>query len=132
MHHRMSPAKASTLKTSNSTAAAAKKPQPTDPSTVNINAGQQLLQGLQLLIGLLNRAVCLHIAGDVVADVVHQGDGVSLMSLLQRRSVLFDDLGKLGLLHQLWQTGTTGTQVWIYPEGELSVPERNTQIIYLM
>lgn len=69
------------------------------PSAVKINAGEQLLQGLQLLIGLPNGAVCLHVAGDVVADVVHQGDGVSRMSLLHHLSILFDDLGKLGLLH---------------------------------
>lgn len=77
------------------------KPQPADPSAVNINAAEQLLQGLQFLIGLFDLAVGLHVAGDVVADVVHQGDGVGLVPLLQRRSVLFYDLGKLGLLHQL-------------------------------
>lgn len=93
------PSKASTLK---------KKPSTTHnlltPSAVNINSEEQLLQDLQFLIGLLDRTVSLHIAGDVVADVIHQGDGVGRVSLLQRLSILFDDLCKLRLLHQLWQT----------------------------
>lgn len=84
-------------------------PQPADPSAVNINAGQQLLQGSQFLIGLLDGAVSLDVAGDVIADVVYQRNRVGLVSVLQRRSVLFDDLSKLGLLHQLWQTGTIVT-----------------------
>lgn len=92
--------KASTLKTSNSAAAAAANPNPADPSAVDIDADEQLLQGIQFLIGLLNRAVRLHVAGDVVTDFVHHWDGVGLVSLLQRRSVLFDDLCKLRLLHQ--------------------------------
>lgn len=44
---------------------------PAGPSAVKINAREQLLQGLQLLIGLPDGAVGLHVAGDVVADVVH-------------------------------------------------------------
>lgn len=75
------------------------------PSAVDIDAGEQLLQGLQFLVGLLDGAVRLHVAGDVEADVVHQRDRVRLLSLLQRRGVLLDDLRKLRLLHQLWQTG---------------------------
>lgn len=133
MHHPVSPAK------EKKTPAAAMNHNLPALSTVNINAGQQLLQGLQLLIGLLNGAVCLHVAGDVVADVVHQGDRVGLMSLLQRRGILFDDFGKLGLLHQLWQTGMTGTKVWICPEwvgvggggGGLSMADQYIQIIKL-
>lgn len=72
---------------------------PAGPSAIKINAGEQLLQGLQLLIGLPNGAIGLHVAGDVVADVVHQRDGVGRVSLLHHLSILFDDLGKLGLLH---------------------------------
>lgn len=74
-------------------------------SAVDINAGKQLLQGLQLLVGLFDCAVRLHVAGDVEADVIHQRNRVRLLTLLQRRSVLLDDLRKLRLLHQLWQTG---------------------------
>lgn len=58
------------------------KPQPADPSAVNVNAGEQLLQGFQFLIGLLDGAVSLHVACDVIADLVHQRDGVGLVSLL--------------------------------------------------
>ena len=105
-HHPMSPPKASTFKKNvNLCRSCSHEPRPADPSAVNVDAGEQLLQGVQLLIGLLDLAVSLHVAGDVVPDLVHQGDGVGLVSPLHRRGVLFDDLGKLGLLQQLRQTG---------------------------
>lgn len=55
---------------------------PADLSAVNINPRQQLLQGFQFLVSLLDCTVRLHVAGDVVADVVHQGDRVRLLALL--------------------------------------------------
>lgn len=55
---------------------------PADLSAVNINPHQQLLQGFQFLVSLLDCTVRQHVAGDVVADVVHQGDRVCLLPLL--------------------------------------------------
>lgn len=78
--------------------------QQTNNSAFNINLEEHILQDGQLLVGLLNGTVRLHIAGDVVADVVHQGDRVGHVTVLQRIRVLFDDLCKLCTVHQLRKT----------------------------
>lgn len=70
-------------------------------STLQSDADQQLLQHLQLLVGLLDGAECLHVAGDVEADVVHQRDGVGLLAIHHRPGVLLDYLRKLGSVHEL-------------------------------
>ena len=81
---------------------------PAASSAANINGEEKLFQGLQFLVGLFDFAVRLHVAGDVEADFVHQGDGVVVLALLHRGRVLFDDLCQLRLLHELCQTGAAG------------------------
>lgn len=50
------------------------KPRHADNSALNVDLEEQILQDRQLLVGLLDGTVCLHVAGDVEADVIHQGD----------------------------------------------------------
>lgn len=45
---------------------------------------------MHFLVGLLDGAVRLNVAADVVADVVHQRDGVRLLARCHARGVLSD------------------------------------------
>lgn len=76
------PCKVSTIKKKSPQLSLKLHHKPADLSAVNINPRQQLLQGFQFLVSLLDCTVRLHVAGDVVADVVHQGDRVRLLALL--------------------------------------------------
>lgn len=71
---------------------------------------EQELEGVHFLVGLLDGAVRLNVAADVVADVVHQRDGVRLLARRHVRSVLSDKLCKLRPFHQLIHTHTVQDQ----------------------
>lgn len=63
--------------------------------------GQEAFQSFKFLVGFLDGTVSLHIASDVEADVVDQGNGVGLLPFLHSLCVLLHSSHKLLQLHQL-------------------------------
>lgn len=63
--------------------------------------GQEVFQSFKFLVGFLDGTVSLHIAGDVEANVIDQGNGVSLLPLLHSLCILLHSSHKLLRLHQL-------------------------------